>query len=370
MKIPVYLTGIGVASPFGNTPVSFWSALFGPARAADTSAVTVAGKARNVTAYITAPDDFQRSVQEYFIVLCTHAISQAMAEDGGPFSPDRTCILIGSGMGAADALLENSYLSPDFQTKVIHRICSCLGTKMPLQFLSNACCAGAQAIAYGFDLIRNGYCDRVIAGGAEAFSYLVYSGFQRLCSLDPQGCRPFHPDRKGIGVGDGAAFFVLSRDKSRRVYGQIRGCAVTNDAYHIVTPEPQGRQARRAIRLALKEAELSPPSIDAVVAHGTGTRQNDRIEARLLYEVFGPVALTAPKGRIGHTGGASGAFNLLAALGMLRRQRLPDSSRWLIEEDEPQVLLEDKVQQKTLRNILMNCFAFGGTNVVMVCAGA
>ena len=85
MKIPVYLTGIGVASPFGNTPVSFWSALFGPARAADTSAVTVAGKARNVTAYITAPDDFQRSVQEYFIVLCTHAISQAMAEDGGRF---------------------------------------------------------------------------------------------------------------------------------------------------------------------------------------------------------------------------------------------------------------------------------------------
>lgn len=161
MKIPVYLTGIGVASPFGNTPVSFWSALFGPARAADTSAVTVAGKARNVTAYITAPDDFQRSVQEYFIVLCTHAISQAMAEDGGPFSPDRTCILIGSGMGAADALLENPYLSPDFQTKVIHRICSCLGTKMPLQFLSNACCAGAQAIAYGFDLIRNGYCEKV-----------------------------------------------------------------------------------------------------------------------------------------------------------------------------------------------------------------
>ena len=107
-----------------------------------------------------------------------------MAEDGGPFSPDRTCILIGSGMGAADALLENPYLSPDFQTKVIHRICSCLGTKMPLQFLSNACCAGAQAIAYGFDLIRNGYCDRVIAGGAEAFSYLVYSGFQRLCPSD------------------------------------------------------------------------------------------------------------------------------------------------------------------------------------------
>lgn len=370
MKIPVYLTGIGVASPFGNTPAAFWNALFSPRRAAGETEFTIAGKTRNVTAYLTGAKEYQRSAQEYFTTLCTRAISQAMSEDGGPFSPQRAYLLIGSGMGAADALLENPNLSLDYPAQIVRMVRSRLNTSLPLQFLSNACCAGAQAIAYGCDLIRSGYCDRVVAGGVEAFSYLVYSGFQRLYSLDPQGCRPFHPERKGIGVGDGAAFFVLSCDKPRRAYGRILGCAVTSDAYHTVAPEPQGKQAHRAIRLALQEAGLSPSSIHAVVAHGTGTRQNDQVEARLLYELFGPVALTAPKGRIGHTGGASGAFNLLAALGILKFQRLPDSTIWRMEDEQPQVSLEHTQQEKAVQNILMNCFAFGGANIAMVCSGA
>ena len=367
MNEGIHITGIGAVSPAGNTLPDIWKALMQP-RPPEPQTLSIAGTPRAVKADILDPEAYERSPEEYFLDICTRAIRLAAEDSGLPVDFARSCILIGSGMGAAEALLDRPALPDGYPAGWAEKIRSQLEWRGDVQWMANACCAAAQAIAYGCELLQSRLFDRVIAGGAEIFSYLVYSGFRRLNALDEEGCRPFHPSRRGIAVGDGAAFFVLERQAGRKDYGRITGQAVTNDAYHVAAPEPKGEQAGRCIRLAL-ERTGSPRGVDVVVAHGTGTRRNDSIEAKLLYELFGPVNVIAPKERLGHTGGASGAFNLLAALGCLRYQMLPQTSEWSLEDAEARLRLFPTPHSGSVERILSNCFAFGGTNVAMVCEG-
>ena len=346
----IYINGIGVLSPYGDSLASFWSALlqpFAPAHANQTN-----------------------FVQSDFIDLCVQAVKKTMEdcrttvwrESGG-------CLLLGTGMGLAGSYLSPSISNSSCKQLLKDRLLSQFGVNLEVIILTNACCAGAQAISYGYDLLKSGRYSYVIAGGVEPPSEITTNGFKRLNSLDNACCKPFDKNRKGIVPGVGAALFFLQTEQTDTSYCRLCGHATTNDAYSIVAPDPSGTWAALAITTALDEANLLPDEIDAVVAHGTGTKTNDQVESEILYRIFGAIDTAAPKSVTGHTGGASGAFGVLTAAGALYNQQLPAIST--LTELDPMVRICPLThpKQKIIRHVLVDTFAFGGTNTVLICGG-
>jgi len=276
-------------------------------------------------------------------------------------------IIVGTGMGLSDSFMYSSGLPSGYMGQLPEKIKNALKTPMKVIVIANACCAGAQAIAYGYDIIKAGYGSAVIAGGAEGFSRITEGGFRRLGIVDETGCKPFDYNRKGIAIGSGGCFFALS-DNRRGCIARLRGAAVTNDAHHSISPEPGGDQLRRAILQALGQACAVPDEIHAVIAHGTGTRLNDEIEAAVLHGLFGTIDVTAPKGSLGHTGGASGAFGLLAAVYALKHQTLPPIANLHTPDPGLKVMpVYNAPLKKRLDSLLVNAISFGGTNTAMIC---
>lgn len=350
--IRVSVTGIGISSQFGNTLERFWKSVISGEKPLK----------ENV-----ASDHSERLFLDACITTVLDAIKDADVETKG----EKGCFILGTGMGISDVFLaEEKTVPPDtfqLKEKISKRLEEQTGMQWRTIIIANACCAGAQAIAYGFDMVRSRQYDFVVAGGIEIESQIMRNGFQRLNSIDEECCRPFDKSRKGIRVGEGAVFFVL-QTKRKWVYGEILGQAVTNDAYHIVSPRPGGEYIQNVIELSLQRSNRKPEEIDAVVAHGTGTRKNDAIEAQVLERIFKNVYVTAPKCVIGHTGGASGAFGLLTALGMLQYQEIPPIHHLKqLDEDINILVVQNKPQKASVRNVLINCFAFGGTNIALVC---
>src|SRR5262249_25657403 len=155
-----------------------------------------------------------------------------------------------------------------------------------------ACASGAAAIALGADLIRDGVVTTALCGGVDALTRTCFMGFNALKVLDPAPCRPFDRDRRGMSIGEAAAFLGLEdaphcRARGGRVHATLVGSGMTTDAYHVTAPQPDGDGMVRAIRAALDAARVDPSAIGYVNAHGTGTPQNDRTEAAALRHVFG-----------------------------------------------------------------------------------
>ena len=352
----VYINGISVLSKHGTAPDLYWKNL---------------NTAESGDSILSHEKKDYRDPEEEFIDICTAAIK--MAARDAAIRPDKSdgCIVIGTGMGLSDMFLYKEALPPSYLSQLKSKVTSALGDSLPVILMANACCAGAQAIAYGYDLLKTGTCQYVIAGGAEVYSHIMHGGFKRLCAMDETGCKPFDKNRKGIAMGEGASFFVLQTTPSSNPYGKILGTAVTSDAYHTVTPEPEGYQIKRVILQALEQACITKSQVDAVVAHGTGTLLNDRIEAEILYEMFGAIDVTAPKGKIGHTGGASGAFGLLTAVCCLTHQQLPHIVNLTTADESVKVKpVAGKPKNKKIQHILVNAFALGGTNTALICGEA
>ena len=337
--VRVAITGAGVSTPFGNSLESYWRSL-------------ISGK------------DFSEEYHEkQFVKVCITTALAALQDARLRTSNRVNCMILGTGMGIS------SERTIPFQLKRILRkgLEEKTGGQWNIIIIANACCAAAQAIAYAYDLVHAGKYDFVVAGGVELASEIMQNGFKRLNCIDEECCRPFDKHRKGIRVGEGAAFFVIQRNGKNSI-GELLGQAVTNDAYHIVSPEPEGKYIERAIKLVLERSNRKPADIDAVVAHGTGTKQNDAIEARVLGKLFENIYVTAPKSRIGHTGGASGAFGLLTALGMLRYQKIPPIHHLQqLDENMKLRVVQKEPEESAINNVLIVCFAFGGTNTVLLC---
>lgn len=354
----VHVTGVGLVSKFGNNLEEFWNALKTQGNYE---------KENSIPEYITSYEEYKKNYERYFLNLCTEAISRAIKDAHIEKENLNGCIIVGTGMGLADSFLSQK-LEPNYMSLLKMKLQEKLKTKINIIIMANACCAGAQAIAYAYDLIRTGKYDYVVAGGAEAYSYITDSGFYRLNCIDENGCRPFDKNRKGITVGDGAAFFVVERYSNIHTYCEMLGHGITCEAYHVVSPKPDGTEIKNSIQNALRRAELKPENIDAVIAHGTGTKQNDSIEGKVLWEVFKEIDVTAPKGKIGHTGGASGAFGLLTALCLLKYQEIPPVMNLRHQDDNINIhAIKDQSKKKDIHKVLINCLAFGGTNVVLLC---
>jgi 3-oxoacyl-[acyl-carrier-protein] synthase II len=251
-----------------------------------------------------------------------------------------------------------------------------LGLGGPRETVIMACASGAAAIALGADLIRSGMVSLSLAGGVDALTRICFMGFNALKLLDPEPCRPFDVGRRGMSIGEAAAFVVLedaarARARGARVYGELRGAAVTTDAHHVTAPHPEGEGMIRAMRLALDAARLAPSAVGYVNAHGTGTQQNDRVEAAALRRVFGEgrVLLSSSKSLVGHTMAAAGAVEAVATVLALQHGLVPPTANLrTVDPEVPFDCVPDAPRAVAIDVALSNSFGFGGQNATLVFA--
>ena len=244
----------------------------------------------------------------------------------------------------------------------------------PRESVVMACASGAASIALGADAIRSGATPLVLAGGVDAITRICFMGFNALKLLDPEPCRPFDRTRRGMSIGEGAAFLVLedadhSRARGARALGELLGAGMTTDAHHVTAPHPEGEGMIRAMVDALAASRCAPADVGYVNAHGTGTPQNDRVEAIALVRVFGEgrVLVSSTKSLVGHTMAAAGSLEAAATLLTLQHGLIPPTAN--LHHPDPDVPFDcvpGTARPVELGAALSNSFGFGGQNVSLV----
>lgn len=237
-----------------------------------------------------------------------------------------------------------------------------------------ACAASNYAIGYGFDLIRNGDLNFALVGGAEAFSYYAFVGFQRLYSMAPRRCQPFDKNRKGMLLGEGAGILFLESLDSAikrgvRIYAEVLGCGLSCDAYHPTAPDPKGMA--KAMRKALEEGGISLEEVDYICAHGTGTPTNDKTECQAIKEVFGErykeIMVSSIKSMLGHTMGAASGIEAAACCLAVKNDIVPPTINYETPDPECDIdCVPNKPRRERVDIALNNGFAFGGNNCCVV----
>ena len=248
-----------------------------------------------------------------------------------------------------------------------------LGVAGPAYGISTACTSGARALLSAQRLLKTGLCDAVICGGADTLCRLATNGFHALEATAAARCQPFSRLRDGINIGEAAALFLMTREKAPVAF---LGGGASSDAYHMSSPEPEGRGATDAMARALSSAGLDAGMIDYVNLHGTATEHNDAMESRAVAATFGrPVPCSSTKALTGHTLGAAGALEAAFCwLALTDPQRRLPPHVWDGEIDPslPPLAFTDRNSRLSpgRRHLMSNSFAFGGNNASLILANA
>lgn len=230
--------------------------------------------------------------------------------------------------------------------------------------INTACSSSANAIMYGARLIRHGLAQRAVVGGVDSLAKFTINGFNSLFILSQENCRPFDADRKGLNLGEGAAYLVLEKEedcKDKRVYGFLGGYGNSNDAFHPSSLSEEGEGPFLSMRRALDEAGLQPAEIDYINAHGTGTENNDEVESQSIIRLFGNApAFTSTKSNTGHTLGAAGSLEAIFSIFNLTHQEIYPALNF--EKPIPGKGLRPILELTTakLDHVMTNSFGFGG----------
>ncbi len=242
------------------------------------------------------------------------------------------------------------------------------GITAPCQVIANACASGTNAIGHWFECVQSGRYQRVLTGGYDALSELVFVGFDSLQASTPEKCRPFDRHRTGMVLGEGAAVLALenldaARARGATVLAEITGYGISTDNFHLTQPDPSGIGPRQAMERALQSAHVSADAVDYINAHGTATSFNDAAEGKAISELFGRVPVSSTKSMMGHSLGAAGAVEAIICLLALQHQFLPPNINFRApDEDIDLNIIANKAQPAALRTALSNSFGFGGTN--------
>ena len=245
------------------------------------------------------------------------------------------------------------------------------GLSGPCQTVVNACASGTDAIGLAASWIRGGLCDLAIAGGADELGRITYNGFISLMITDDSPCKPFDLNRKGLNLGEGAGMLILESEnfrngRGKRARSHLVGYGSGCDAHHLTAPSPQGEGLRRAIAEALSCCGTPADAVSFVNAHGTGTPDNDRVESRVLADLFPGVPYLSTKGFTGHTLGAAGAIEAVFTVGCLERGLIPPSAGFSTRDPELGEVPVGCCTEVTGRIALSESLAFGGNNSVIL----
>jgi 3-oxoacyl-[acyl-carrier-protein] synthase II len=321
------------------------------------------------------------------------AAREAIANAGLDLSredPTRMGVILGggtSGLIDSEAFFELYLLGKKARpSKVLNHLPDSITDRVAQRFglegikstITTACSSSANAMGYAFDAIAAGLADVVVTGGSDVLARLTYGGFNALRSVDPNPCRPFDRERKGLSLGEAAGIMVFeeaehARRRGAPVVAEFRGYGVTSDAYHMTAPDPSGSAGGRTIAAALENAGVNAGDVDYVNAHGTATPQNDSAETAALKTALGERARKIPissiKSMIGHCLCASGAIEAVATALAVRDGKVPPTIHY--ENPDPACDLDyvpNAARDHDVRVALSNSFAFGGNSSVVVLA--
>jgi 3-oxoacyl-[acyl-carrier-protein] synthase II len=411
-KRRVWITGIGLITAIGIGKEPFWDGLH-----AGKSAVKRIDRfdptqfRSQVAAQI---DDFEPTdhmdaktarqtdrFSQFALAAGRMAIEDAALTIGarGGVRADRCAVYIGSALGGIayaeiqhERFMERGIraVAPNLALAVFGgaapaNLGIALGLHGPILSTANSCAAGAVALGEAFRLIRDGGADAALAGGVEVpLSPLAFGAFDIIRALSDRhndtpasAARPFDADRDGFVMGEAAALLTLeAEDVARRrgavPYAELRGYGATSDAFHMVQPRPDGRQAARAARLAMADAGMKAASIDYVNAHASSTPLGDGVEATAIARALGPRSRTVPvsgtKAYYGHPLGASGAIEAAISALAIRRGWAPGTVNLTTPDAQAIEALPGLLSapfEGTIRNVLSTSFGFGGLNAAL-----
>jgi 3-oxoacyl-[acyl-carrier-protein] synthase II len=244
-----------------------------------------------------------------------------------------------------------------------------LGRSLPGTTTSAACASCLVALSYAADRINAGLCDAVLLVAIDTLSRVASVGFNNIGAMSKNGCRPYDLGRDGTTVGEGAVAMLLTREgliAAQDVLGLVTGTSVFCDAAHMVEPNPVG--VASVVQAAIQQAGLDPADVRGIFWHGTGTRQNDKTEAAVAKIVFGDKSplCTSTKGSLGHTMGASGGFNVLAACEANRQGTFPHVVGTTQPEYDNMTLALGSPHDVEPGPMLVTALGFGGINAAAV----
>lgn len=407
MKRRVVVTGMGAITPVGNDVATTWRSLIEgksgttPITKFDASKFTcrIAAEVKDFN-----PLDFMDRKEakradpytQYAVAGARQAMTDANLVERNGMDPDRIGVIIGSGIGGLKSFEEQhdvyrergvGKISPFFIPMFIADIAAGIvsmqfNAKGPNYATVSACATSAHAIGDAYRTIQYGDADVMITGGAEAtVTPMAIGGFANMKALSERNdspetaSRPFDATRDGFVMGEGAGILILEElehalARGARIYAEIVGYGATGDAYHLTAPAPDGEGAQRAMKRALKDANLEPKDIQYINAHGTSTPANDFNETRAIKAVFGEhakaVNVSSTKSATGHMLGAAGAVEAIISSLVVGNGIIPPTINYQTPDPEldlnytPNISVERKVDA-----VLSNSFGFGGHNTTL-----
>ncbi len=403
----VVVTGLGPITPIGIGKAAFWEGLragvSGVRRVDDL--VDLDGIEVKIGAPVLDFDPLEhmdrrrarridRSAQ-FGLVAAKLAFADA-GIDPGELDPERSGVIAGTGIGGLETMSANfkvlfeqgpRRISPFFIPRLMP---NAVAGEIAIEYglrggnfgVVSACASSAHAIGVASELIRSGFIDLAVAGGAEAVLLrIAYAGFVQIGALskrndDPaRASRPFDRDRDGFVIGEGAGILILeeeshARARGARIYGELAGFGMSADAYHITAPPPDGAGAAAAIRMALSRAGVRPEEVDYINAHGTSTLLNDRAETAAIKLGLGEAAyrvkISSTKSQIGHLLGAAGAVEAVAALLAMENGLIPATINYENPDPECDLDYTPVPTEREIKVALSDSFGFGGQNAVLL----
>jgi 3-oxoacyl-[acyl-carrier-protein] synthase II len=410
----VVVTGLGALSPLGNDVATTWEA----AKRGESGAAPIthfdASKfktqfACEVKGYDPAAHFDRRQMRQLdlYAMYALTAADEAIADsglDGEGVDKNRVGVVFAAGIGGLHTFEEEAgyyavhgeeqgpKYNPFFIPKMIADIAAghisiAHEFRGPNFATVSACASSNNSLIDAFNLIRLGYADAIVAGGAEAAVFPAgVGGFNSMKALstrndDPKGAsRPFSGSRDGFVIGEGAAALVLeelehAKARGAKIYAEVAGGGMSADAYHITATHPEGLGARLVMENALRDAGMKPEEIDYINLHGTSTPVGDRSEAKAIVEVFGDHAykmnLSSTKSMTGHLLGAAGALEAVLSVKTLTDGVIPPTINHEEGDDDPEVdsrldFTFNKAVEKEVNTVLSNTFGFGGHNAALI----
>ncbi len=406
----VVVTGIGALTPLGNSVPEFWKNLVDGVSGSDI--ITHFDASKFKTQFACEVKNFQ--IENYldkkearkldpFVHYALASTDEAVKDaniDFDNLDRDRAGVIWGSGIGGLRTFIDEvtnfnagdgtPRFNPFFIPKMIidiapGHISIKYGLRGPNFATVSACASSTNAIIDGFNYIRLGMADMIIAGGSEAsVNEAAVGGFNAMHALSTRNdspktaSRPFDLDREGFVLGEGAATLILeeyehAKRRGAKIYAEIAGGGLSADANHITAPHPEGLGAKNVMKNAMRDAGMIPEDLDYINVHGTSTPLGDISETKAIISCFGEHAyklnISSTKSMTGHLLGAAGALEAIASILSVQNDIIPPTINHFT--DDPQFdprlnLTFNKAQKRVVRAALSNTFGFGGHNASVI----
>ncbi len=398
MEPRIAVTGLGLVTPIGIGREDVWNGLlagrsgFAPVESFDTRLFNVhlGAEVRGFEPgpYVRRLDPAALGRASQLAIAAARLALEDAGIDPDAVDPERAGVAMGTTSGEPreverldDRILagEVDQVGPEFLARYpCHMIAAHVARELGFAgvntMIPTACAAGNYALAHALDTLRAGRADLMLAGGADAFSRITYTGFSRLGAIAPERCQPFDRNRKGMIPGEGAAVLVLeplerALDRGTRIYAELAGYGLSCDAHHMTAAHPEADGAARAMQRALADVGAAPSEVSYISAHGTGTPTNDRLEILAVKRVFGAGAARIPmssiKSMIGHTMGAASAIEAAVCALAVAEDRIPPTMNLDDPEDDLD-FVPNVARELPVLLAMNNAYAFGGNNASVI----